>query len=87
MRIYFLMPLNFRYEIPLFKTVEGYRAECFIVHGFPQFTTNLRGLRQECCFEDEWALAWHSKPCRHQAFSLTARSASIALYDCAKMGT
>ena len=71
------MPFDVRYRIPLFKTVEEYRAECFIVHAFPKLTANMRGLRQEWFFGDELALARHSMPCRHQTFSLTAQSVSI----------
>ena len=69
------------------KTVEEYRAECFIVHAFLKLTTNMRGLRQWWYLGDELALTRYSKPCRHQTFSLTARLASIALGDCAKVGT
>lgn len=65
-RIQSFTPFDFHYQTPLFKTVEDYRAECFILHAVPELTANMRGLRQKWFSGDELALARHSKPCRHQ---------------------
>ena len=87
MRIQSFNPSHIHYQIYLFKTVEEYRAECFIVHASPKVTANMQGLRQEWFLGDDSALARHSKPHRHPILSLTAPSASIAFGDCAKVGT